>query len=915
MSANTHPTWCARVLAPVIPIVLVSTVLAATAQAISGPQIQITSRTLCKEWPDLGKGAVTVMTEDYGFPFMLWSQAAGPYNSDGIYFNCEGSDCKIGDGLGGNTPATHLAAARLDYANHTSIVAVWSEQGNIYLNYCSDIADIYFSPMSYNPDAWTNTTRLDNDGYDLSIAPDVGVSREYAGSTSSKYAHVVWENSYPQPAKIYYRRITMGNNHQIMETTQPVNILPVQPAYDAHWPAVAVYKNKVVVLFTNLLGTCAEVYAIRSTDDGVTWGGPVLVSAADGYDSWVADIAVDAQGRFHAVWDDARTGSFSEIYYDWSDDGVVWHAEVPLSRCDSWKSQYPAIATQQDSIYVVWEDHGSAYDGYEVELARSPDRGSNWDWPPTTLSSLEDGANALAPDIACQDTGDRVGVVWTNQSGREDLCDVYYIRHPWRTGNCSSWEDHHAGTAGGGWTLQGVMGSVAFSDSSEGFDEPPSLALQASPAGGSLALAQSPSVPVSYTRPYTLIFYLRYVDFSRCLINFGHARLMLQSPSYEILYDPGTGSYGPLAGTPYQLESFVPPETWGRFEIDFDSEAHTFSVAVNGFAAGTGAYLASLSPEDQFFIADTPEPGSSAIVWLDDFYTYGLPWSFNDDFNDCDLQDWETHVATAGVDRFQPDPAVYHAAACGLSMVSQGEGYAYGLTPTLALDPAQDYAIDFWTMIPDANNHWFLVMDDGYVHVVIDYYTQLSTWDGSTVQHLANLNPGQWYHLRCEVHPDVGNYDVYVDGLLSGTANLASASYSGRLRMGDIHSGSYDHGACCWDEIEVTQGSAGASSVDAFGPIAPAGWNRGEARCWLSQNRPNPSWSQASLEYAIDQSGPVRLEVFDVTGARVATLVNANQEAGWHRARWDVGRLPAGIYFGRLGFGGETRTRRMIVGR
>jgi len=283
---------------------------------------------------------------------------------------------------------------------------------------------------------------------------------------------------------------------------------------------------------------------------------------------------------------------------------------------------------------------------------------------------------------------------------------------------------------------------------------------------------------------------------------------------------------------------------------------------------------------------------------------------FSDDFNDCDISDWEVHVQNPPADKFQVDQQIYHAAPCGLMMYSQGEGYAYGLTRELNLDLEENYQIDFWFMIPDENNHWFLVMDDGYVHVVIDYNNELSTWDG-TVQLLTYLTTGQWYNIRCEVHPSQSNYDVYVDDALMGTAGLLTTNL-GRLRVGDIHTGSYDHGSGYWDEIVVTQ--ALSAAVGEFPPESRGGAD-GAGRLCLAPSWPNPSRAASVFQYYVPVAGHVRLEVCDVTGAKVATLVDGSEAAGWHRAAWDASRLPCGVYFSRLEQGGVVRAGKVVVAR
>ncbi|MBD3163347.1 MAG: hypothetical protein GF346_12780 [Candidatus Eisenbacteria bacterium] len=86
----------------------------------------------------------------------------------------------------------------------------------------------------------------------------------------------------------------------------------------------------------------------------------------------------------------------------------------------------------------------------------------------------------------------------------------------------------------------------------------------------------------------------------------------------------------------------------------------------------------------------------------------------------------------------------------------------------------------------------------------------------------------------------------------------------------------------------------------------------------LEQNRPNPFRPATAIRYSLPQAGPVRLEIFDVGGRLVRTLVDdPHREAGRHRVGWDgrddAGRSArAGIYFYRLHAGPFERTCRMV---
>ncbi|HVP38343.1 MAG TPA: FlgD immunoglobulin-like domain containing protein [Candidatus Saccharimonadales bacterium] len=81
---------------------------------------------------------------------------------------------------------------------------------------------------------------------------------------------------------------------------------------------------------------------------------------------------------------------------------------------------------------------------------------------------------------------------------------------------------------------------------------------------------------------------------------------------------------------------------------------------------------------------------------------------------------------------------------------------------------------------------------------------------------------------------------------------------------------------------------------------------------------PNPAQSTLRLDYEIPARAGVRLEIFDLAGRRVRTLVNATQEAGTGTAQWD-GRasggqpVAAGTYFARLEAGGRVATERLVL--
>ena len=86
----------------------------------------------------------------------------------------------------------------------------------------------------------------------------------------------------------------------------------------------------------------------------------------------------------------------------------------------------------------------------------------------------------------------------------------------------------------------------------------------------------------------------------------------------------------------------------------------------------------------------------------------------------------------------------------------------------------------------------------------------------------------------------------------------------------------------------------------------------------LGQNYPNPFNPSTIIPYQLPTSAHVRLEVFNLLGQRLATLVDAERSAGVHTAQWDAtdaaGRaVGAGVYIYRLSVGEQTESRRMVL--
>jgi hypothetical protein len=113
------------------------------------------------------------------------------------------------------------------------------------------------------------------------------------------------------------------------------------------------------------------------------------------------------------------------------------------------------------------------------------------------------------------------------------------------------------------------------------------------------------------------------------------------------------------------------------------------------------------------------------------------------------------------------------------------------------------------------------------------------------------------------------------------------------------------------DEIEfrgttsVVSGGAGEVIADKT-PVVPSAFS-------LAQNYPNPFNPTTTISYKLDEPSYVRLEVFDVRGARVATLVDREMIAGEHSVEFNAQGLSSGVYFCRLTAGDQIAMKKMVL--
>lgn len=81
----------------------------------------------------------------------------------------------------------------------------------------------------------------------------------------------------------------------------------------------------------------------------------------------------------------------------------------------------------------------------------------------------------------------------------------------------------------------------------------------------------------------------------------------------------------------------------------------------------------------------------------------------------------------------------------------------------------------------------------------------------------------------------------------------------------------------------------------------------------LQPNYPNPFNPTTEIRFEIPNAAAVTLEVFNLTGQRVAVLIDQQLPAGSHRATWHATGNASGVYLYRLTAGDLSRSRKMML--
>ncbi|MEW5797364.1 MAG: Ig-like domain-containing protein [Bacteroidota bacterium] len=110
-------------------------------------------------------------------------------------------------------------------------------------------------------------------------------------------------------------------------------------------------------------------------------------------------------------------------------------------------------------------------------------------------------------------------------------------------------------------------------------------------------------------------------------------------------------------------------------------------------------------------------------------------------------------------------------------------------------------------------------------------------------------------------------------------------------------------GVLYFDDLQVNAATTVVPSREVLSPAAFV----------LEQNFPNPFNPSTTFQFSSPAAGIITLEVFDVLGRRIRTLLNEYKESGLHRIAVDFSELPSGVYYYTLRAGDFVSSKKMVL--
>jgi hypothetical protein len=179
------------------------------------------------------------------------------------------------------------------------------------------------------------------------------------------------------------------------------------------------------------------------------------------------------------------------------------------------------------------------------------------------------------------------------------------------------------------------------------------------------------------------------------------------------------------------------------------------------------------------------------------------------------------------------------------------------------------------------------------------FYDSTGSDAGGCLQHDVVLLYRKWQDrsesgIGCQNAAGTQGLDLYFDGAAGNSGNLLGFYSQKALRI-----------------TRQPEGPAGVESGPQATEAKPLSFSLAPA--W-----PNPVRHATSIRFGLPRETKVRVEVYNITGQRVRTLIDSKMGAGFHTVSWNGAneagqKVAAGVYLVRMATPGFSSTRKMTV--
>jgi len=422
------------------------------------------------------------------------------------------------------------------------------------------------------------------------------------------------------------------------------------------------------------------------------------------------------------------------------------------------------------------------------------------------------------------------------------------------------------------------------------------------------------------------------------------------APTYEWMDISSIGSeLTPISDTDDGIFTMGIPFTMSFYGEDYD----TISISSNGFIAPgrcTWSGAGSGTPQQMPYVGGpdgiiTPAWADLAphrvdggeiygyhntttnqlIVQWDDCEFYYGGGNISCQLRICDPATWTTPTGDSEFFMYYESMTGIGAMGIGIESEDESDGLQYYLNGAYdehAVELAAGRALRITTLEPPA-------LTDPWLYYISDLW-----FDDSLDDNDGTIEPCDRVGIRMRIINDGGSSATSVQGQIVGTSLLTPYGSSAPFGTIAVSANSYNSslamhcdvsGSCSTDtviQVPIYLTETGGYSTTFYVPMHVGGTvsvTDNETKLprgvTLGVAYPNPFNGTTSIDVLVglDAGGPVEIEIFDITGRRVDVMHSGQLATGIHTFRFDSDGHASGVYFARLRWNNETKTRKMVL--